>query len=99
MKKLILGIALSCFIAFGTLGIQTALAADSTVEMVKYNDDNDPAKKAQPAADGKEKKDAKACDKSKVNCKEGEAKCPSKAKCCPSKQAKPECKKGDGDKK
>lgn len=100
MKKLILGIALSCFIAFGTFAVQTSLAADSNVEIVKLSTDDDPDKnkKAQATADGKEKKEAKACDKNKVNCKEGDAKSATKAKCCPSKPAKTECKKEGGDK-
>ena len=105
MKKLILGLALICFIAFGTFGVQTAVASTDNVEIVKLNLDDDPVTTLN--ADGKDKKDAKSskeCKDSKENCKssckDASAKCDDGTKCCSSKSsAKCSDKKGGGDKK
>ena len=100
MKKLILGIALTCFVAFGTMSIQSVVASADNSEIVnlQLDDDPDKNKKAETSTDGKDKKAAKSCDKSKSSCKDGKANCQSKAKCCPSKSEKKECKE-EGDKK
>jgi hypothetical protein len=101
MKKLILGFALACFVAFGTFSIQSAFASDSNMEIVKLQLDDDPDKnkKAEAKTDGKDKKGTKCCDKSKANCKDGKAKCETKAKCCPTKTETKEPKKEGDDKK
>ncbi len=108
MKKLILGIALTCFIAFGTLGLQNAVASTDNVEIVKKSLDDDPAKnkKSETKTDGKDKK-AKSGENCKTNCKtsckEVSSKCQTKVKCCPSKAAGSEADKNKekegGDKK
>ena len=101
MKKLLIGFALVTFVAFGTLGLQSAVASVDNMEIVKLQLDDDPDKnkKAEAKTDGKNKQCSKTCDKSKTNCKDGKAKCETKTKCCPSKTSGKECKKGDGDKK
>lgn len=101
MKKLILGIALTCFVAFGTMSIQSVVASADNSEIVnlQLDDDPDKNKKAETKTDGKNKKSAKSCDKSKASCKDGKANCQTKAKCCPSQSDKKECKKEEGDKK
>jgi len=100
MKKLILGIALTCFVAFGTMSIQPVVASADNSEIVnlQLDDDPDKNKKAETKTDGKDKKPAKSCDKSKISCKDGKANCQTKVKCCPSKSEKKECKE-EGDKK
>ncbi len=101
MKKLILGFALACFVAFGTFSIQSAVAADDNMEIVKLQLDDDPDKnkKAEAKTDGKDKKCKESCDKSKTNCKDAKAKCETKAKCCPTKTETKEPKKEGDDKK
>lgn len=101
MKKLILGVALACFVAFGAMSVHIATASAENIEIVnlQLDDDPDKNKKAETKADGKDKKCKTTCDKSKLDCKDKKAKCASEAKCCPSKKASKECKKGDGDKK
>lgn len=111
MKKLLIGFALVCFVAFGTLSVQTAVAADNHTEMVKMKLDNDPVKDKAP--DGKDKKDnkdnkeKKATATKKGDCKDASSKCcePKAGDCCTSKAAtcgdKKEApkKKSDDDKK
>jgi hypothetical protein len=101
MKKLTLLLALGLFVTFGALNIQTAVASTDNMEVVQKNLDDDPDKnkKAEANVDGKDKKNAKSCDKKKSCCKEASAKkCETDKKACPS-----ECKEGDkkegGDKK
>lgn len=101
MKKLILGLALACFVALGTFGIQTAVASADNVEIVNLNLDDDPKKDAKTATadDGKDKKDCKKdCKK---ECKDATAKCKKDAKCekVTSKECAKKCNKSGGDKK
>ena len=104
MKKLIIGFALICFVAFGTFSVQTAVASTDNVEMVQLNLDDDPEKnkKAEAKKDGKDKKDAK-CETSKsdckTSCKDASSNCKSSKSCCPSKATKSSTEKGGGDKK
>ena len=101
MKKLILGLALACFVAFGTFSLQSSYAADSNTEIVnlQLDDDPDKNKKAETKTDGKDKKCKESCDKSKASCKDAKAKCETKAKCCPTKTETKEPKKEGDDKK
>ena len=104
MKKLMIGFALVCFVAFGTLGIQSVVASSDNVEIVKMNLDDEPKKdkKTEAKADGKDKKgtkDAKAAGDCKTSCKDGSSKCHTKTNCCPSKSTKCEDKKEGGGKK
>ncbi|NQT76738.1 MAG: hypothetical protein HQ565_03415 [Bacteroidetes bacterium] len=110
MKKLIIGFAFACFVAFGTLSIQSVVAATDNIEFAKLNSDDDPDKnkktEATAQADGKDNKETKAskdgkasCKPGESNCKDASAKCPTKSKCCASKSTAPECKDKDGDKK
>ncbi|MEN8226354.1 MAG: hypothetical protein ABFS05_13445 [Bacteroidota bacterium] len=103
MKKLILGIALTCFIAFGTFSVQYAYSSVDNVEIVQLNLDDDPKEgsKAEAKTDGKDKKGTKASNKSssKSSCKEFSSKCQTKTHCCPSKSTKSNDKKEGGDKK
>ncbi len=101
MKKLILGFALACFVAFGTFGIQTATASADNIEIVNLNLDDDPKKDAKTTTtdDGK---DTKECKKDcKKECKDATAKCQKEAKCnkMASKECAKKCNKSGGDKK
>jgi hypothetical protein len=80
MKKLIIGMALACFIAFGTVGIQTAVASIDNVEIVNLQLDDDPDKNKKAKADGKAKKGEKACE-TKKSCGEAKANCETKKNC------------------
>ena len=84
MKKLLIGFALICFVAFGTLGIQSAVALVDNMEIVKLQLDDDPDKnkKAEAKTDGKTKCE-KSCDKKK--CCDSKAKCETKSKECKTK--------------
>ena len=108
MKKLILGISLACFVAFGTLSIQSVVAATANPEYIQMDPDDDPDKNKKTEAtakdDGKDKKDAKAngktaCKPGGSDCKSAAAKSAPKSKCCASKSGSSECKGKDGDKK
>lgn len=101
MKKLIIGFALVCFVAFGTLGIQSVMASSDNVEVVKMNLDDEPKKdkKTEAKADGKDTKEAKAAGDSKTGCKDASSKCHTNTSCCGSKSAKSGDKKEGGDKK
>ena len=95
MKKLILGIALACFIAFGTVGVQQAVASVDNVEIVnlQLDDDPDKNKKAEAKTDGK--KCEKTCEKKK--CAESKAKCKTESQKCEKKCAdKKKSEGGDG---
>jgi hypothetical protein len=100
MKKMILGFALVCFVAFGTFSIQSAMAVEDNVEIVKMNFDDDPDKnkKAEAKTDGKDKK-GECSKESKAECKDASTKCVAKKECCPSKATKCGDKKSGGDKK
>lgn len=105
MKKLIIGFALVCFVAFGTFGVQNAVASTDNIEIVTLNLDDDPDKaKNADGKDKKNKKSTKECKDSKENCKssckDSKAKCNTGTKCCSSKSSsKSPDKKGDEDKK
>ena len=102
MKKVMIGFALVCFVAFGTLGIQNAVASTDNVEIVNLNLDDDPDKdkKAETKTDGKDKKNAKKGDDCKTSCKDASTKCcDTKKSCDSSKSAKSDDKKEGGDKK
>lgn len=96
MKKLILGIALTCFIAFGSFGVQQASASVDTdnVEIVnlQLDDDPDKNKKAEAKTDGK--KCDKKCDKK--CCTDAKAKCKTESKKCEKKCADKKKTEGDG---
>lgn len=101
MKKLLIGFALVCFVAFGTFSVQASVAQDITVETVKMKLDDNTSMDITP--DGKDKKDKK--DK-KGECKDTSAKgCETaKSSCCSSKSAakcddKKEAPKKEGDDK
>lgn len=100
MKKMFLAFALVCFVAFGTLGFQSAVAAVDNVEIVTMDLDGDPDqnKTAEANADGKDKKAKKESKDGKSECKDASAKCETKKACCSSK-AKCDDKKSDPDKK
>jgi len=87
MKKIILGIAFACFVAFGTFGIQSAVASVDNMEIVKLQLDDDPDKNKKAKANKDGKKDCKkSCDKSKTKCcPDAEAKCKSESKKCDKK--------------
>ena len=105
MKKLLIGFALVCFVAFGTFSVQTAVASDNNVEVVKMKLDNDPVKdKAPDGKDKKDNKDKKATASKKGDCKDSSSKCcepkagdccSSKASSCGDKKAAPQKKSGD----
>ncbi|RLD78598.1 MAG: hypothetical protein DRJ15_11235 [Bacteroidetes bacterium] len=101
MKKLLIGFALVCFVAFGTLGIQSAVASVDNMEIVKLQLDDDPDKnkKAEAKTDGKTKC-AKSCDKKKCCPDDSKAKCETKSKECKTKcnDKKTPAKEGDGNK-
>ena len=80
MKKLIIGMALACFVAFGTLGIQSAVAAADNVETVNLKLDDDPkkSKKAEVKTDGKDKNCEKSCESKKSCCTEMKKSCDTK---------------------
>jgi len=102
MKKILIGLILLSFVAFGAMAAQSTLANVDNMEIVKLQLDDDPDKnkKADAKTDGKNKKGKKSCDKSQTKC------CPdAKAKCETDKNCKTKCddkkapaKKGDGDK-
>ena len=99
MKKMIIGFALVCFVAFGTFGVQSAIASADNMEIVKLQLDDDPDKNKKSKADGKDKKTG---DKSKTgDCKDAKANCETKTKCCDTKcgDKKTTKKEGGGDKK
>ena len=100
MKKVMIGFALVCFVAFGTLGIQNAAASTDNVEIVKLNLDDDPDKdkKAEAKTDGKDKKGTKSSKDYKTQCGSKKSCCSSKAAQCDDKKAADDKKKG-GDKK
>ncbi|HSG67611.1 MAG TPA: hypothetical protein VK994_02815 [Bacteroidales bacterium] len=86
MKKLLIGFALVCFVAFGTISVQSVVASEDNVEIVKMN--NDDHLDINKAPDGKKKKDAKATAEKKGECKDASAKsCETKSSCCSSKSA------------
>ncbi len=88
MKKLLIGLALVSFVAFGTLGIQSVIADDNNTEIVNLQLDDDPKKdkKSDAKVDGKTKQCAKSCDKSKTKCcPDAKAKCETDAKKCETK--------------
>lgn len=80
MKKLIIGMALACFIAFGTVGIQTAVASVDNVEIVNLQLDDDPEKNKKAKADGKSKNCEKSCE-SKKSCADAKKNCETKKNC------------------
>lgn len=94
MKKLILGIALTCFIAFGTIAVQQAVASVDNVEIVNLQLDDDPDKNKKAEA----KTDGKKCDKSgdKKCCSDAKAKCKTESKKCETKCADKKKTGGDG---
>jgi len=98
MKKMIIGFALVCFVAFGTFGVQSAIASVDNMEIVKLQLDDDPDKDKKANADGKDKKTG---DKSKKgDAKSSKANCETKTKCCDTKCGdKKTPKKEGGDKK
>ena len=83
MKKLMIGFALVCFVAFGTMGIQSAVASADNVEIVnlQLDDDPDKNKKAVAKKDGKEKNCEKSCESKKSCCAEAKANCETKKSC------------------
>jgi len=88
MKKLIIGLAFASFVAFGIFSIQTAVATDNNVEIVKLQKDDDPSKKKTTEAkvDGKDKTAKKSGDKTSTSeCKDVKAKCETKSNCCATK--------------
>jgi len=103
MKKMIIGFALVCFVAFGTFGVQSAIASVDNMEIVKLQLDDDPDKnkKAEAKTDGKDKKGTKSSGDVKSNCDDGKAKCGTKTSCCGTKspEKKSTNKEGGGDKK
>jgi hypothetical protein len=92
MKKVMIGFALVCFVAFGTLSVQTTVASTDNTEMIQFNMDGDQDSNADATPDGKDKKKKK----STKECKES-SKCGDKKSCCPSSEKKSEEKKeGEG---
>ena len=81
MKKLIIGLALTCFIAFGTVGIQTVLASVDNVEIVKQQLDDDPDKTKKAKADGKKANCEKSGEGKKGCCAEAKKNCETKKNC------------------
>ena len=80
MKKLIIGLALACFVAFGTIGIQSAVASVDNVEIVNLQLDDDPEKNKKATADGKNKNGEKSCE-GKKSCAESKKNCETKKSC------------------
>ena len=99
MKKLILGIALACFIVFGTVGVQQAVASVDNVEIVKLQLDDDPDKNKKAEAKTDEKKSDKKCSDKKC-CAESKAKCKTESQKCEKKCTdKKKTEGGDGGEK
>lgn len=96
-----IGFALVCFVAFGTLGIQSAVASADNVEIVnlKMDDDPDKNKKAEAKTDGKDKNCKKSCDSKKSCCPDSKANCETKKNCETKSTDKKSTNKEGGDNK